>query len=438
MDAQRRRKHDTATCRIVARKSYDDIFVISFRFLIRRFAKMKNALFCVGLLLSVLPYVAALDNGLALLPPMGWTTWCTDDIIECYDDFCNDEEIREIADAMVSNGMLDLGYNYINLDDCWAGPRDENGTITADSSRFPKGMKPLADYLHSQGFKFGLYTCAGNVTCRDNRPGSWGHFEQDANTYAEWGIDQVKMDWCSHPDLPPVEVYSMMRDALNQTGRPILYSICEWGKDEPWTWGGAVGNMWRVGPDHLPFYWLPDTDQGVIGVITHMAHKSNWSHPGGWNDPDFLMTGALTMSDTDSRTEFSFWALWAAPLIVSTDVRDMSNKKEILLNKEIVAVNQDPLAIAGDIVANYSDGGQVWSKPLHDGSYAIILFNPEFWYSQTVSISWDLIWPGIDSSVEVSVRDLWEHEDLGNFASQFSISVDPHAVVMIQAAQVSQ
>jgi len=392
-----------------------------------------NSRVIVLLLLGILCWreALAIDNGLALLPPMGWSTWCTDDIIECYDDFCNEDEIKAIGDAMVQNGMAALGYTYVNLDDCWAGPRDEYGNLTADSSRFPSGMKALADYLHAEGLKLGLYTCAGNFTCRGGRPGSWEHFVQDANTFAQWGIDEVKMDWCFHPALPPDQVYGMMRDALNHSGRAILYSICEWGEGEPWTWGNDVGNMWRVGPDHLPFYWLPGTKQGVVDVIENMAGKSNYSSPGGWNDPDFLMTGAITMTHTDSVTEFSFWSLFAAPLIVSTDIRDMSNKKDILLNEEVIAVNQDKLAKAGDRLAKWSNGGELWSKPLSDGSFAVILFNSNFWDSLTLTVTWQQVW-NAPSGTQAAVRDLWAHQDLGIFTDSFNSTVQGHGVTMIR------
>eukprot|EP00027_Filamoeba_sp_ATCC50430_P015257 CAMPEP_0168565142 /NCGR_PEP_ID=MMETSP0413-20121227/13656_1 /TAXON_ID=136452 /ORGANISM="Filamoeba nolandi, Strain NC-AS-23-1" /LENGTH=400 /DNA_ID=CAMNT_0008596931 /DNA_START=26 /DNA_END=1228 /DNA_ORIENTATION=+ len=390
---------------------------------------MKHAVWAL-VLLGCFSIVLSLDNGLALLPPMGWSTWCTKSI-ECLDDWCSEREIHEIAEAMVKNGMKDLGYNYINLDDCWAGDRDANGELTADPRRFPSGMKALADYVHSLGLKLGLYTCAGNLTCKGGRPGSWGHFDQDAQTFANWEVDQVKMDWCHHPSNPPSEVYAMFRDSLNKTGRPIFFSICEWGQQEPWTWGMETGNAWRIGHDHLPFWRIPGTDQGVYDIIEQMAGKSPYAGPGGWNDPDFLMTGEATMTHLDSVTEFSFWSLWAAPLIVATDIRVMLNKDDILLNAEVIAVNQDKLAIPGDRIANYSNGAQIWSKPLSDGSYAVILYNSGKVGHVDITVMWSALWG--KSGVVCSVRDLWKHEDLGDFVSQFSASVEAHGVVMIKA-----
>jgi len=342
--------------------------------------------------------------------------------------------VHEVADAMASNGMKAAGYNYVCLDDCWAGPRDNNGAPTGDKSRFPSGMKALADYVHSKGLKLGLYTCAGNYTCKHGRPGSWGHFDQDAQTFADWGADFVKMDWCHHPSLPPKTVYSEFRDSINKTGRQMVFSICEWGEDQPWTWGASTGNMWRVGPDHLPFWWMPDSTQvqSTSGIIENMAGKSPYSGPGGWNDPDFLMTGAPTMTHLQSKSEFSFWALWAAPLIVATDVRIMSDKGDILLNPEVIAVNQDSLCRAGERLFNSSMGGEVWAKPLSDGTFVVILYNPDLIESLTVTVMFEWLWPGETSVIYASIRDLWDHKDLGNYGKGYASLVEGHGVVMLK------
>jgi alpha-galactosidase len=386
-------------------------------------------------------HVQALNNGLGRTPPMGWSTWCTDNfIIPCYDDFCNEKEIKSVADAMATNGLRDLGYKYVLLDDCWAGPRDKNGNVTADPTRFPSGMKALADYVHSRGLLLGLYTDVGETTCRGGRPGSWPHYQQDAWTYAHWGIDYVKMDWCHHPwNYTAEALYGMMRDALNKTGRPMFFSVCEWGLYEPWTWGMKTANSWRVGPDHLPLWWTPPLGQdpgqgqGTANVIEHMAGLSSYAAPGGWNDPDFLMTGEWWMSETDWQTEFSFWCLFAAPLIVATDVREMSNK-QVLLNKEAIAVNQDPLGKPGDRYANYSNGGQVWSKPLSDNSWAVILYNSNFLEWIDVTAIWQQHLPGWPKkSTKAKVRDIWQHQDLGVFAYNYtSYWLEPHAVTMLR------
>jgi len=292
--------------------------------------------------------------------------------------------------------------------------------------------------VHSLGLKFSLYTCAGNYTCKGGRPGSWGHFQQDANTFASWGIDAVKMDWCYHPSLSPQTVYTMMSDALNETGHPMMFSLCEWGEADPWTWANAVGNMWRIGPDHLPFWYLPDTQQGTGDVIENMAGKGKYAGPGGWNDPDFLMTGALTMTHLQSRTEFSLWAITASPLIVATDIRDMSDKGDILLNKEIIAVNQDKLGIAGDRISVDDNGGEIWAKPLFDGSYAVILYNPNSIESVSLTIQWEDLWTGVDHAIDAQVRDLWIHKDFGNFPGNFTAnSIWGHGVVMLKATRTN-
>jgi len=345
---------------------------------------------------------------------------------------------------MATNGMRELGYNYVLLDDCWGGGRDAHGNITADTSRFPSGtLKELADYVHSKGMLLGLYTDVGVYTCRDKRPGSWGHYEQDAYTWANWGIDYVKMDYCNRPPYPPQKLYAMMRDALNKTGRHMFFCMCEWGREDPWLWGDTVSNSWRVGPDHIPLWWTPITDQdpgqgqGTSNIIEHMANKSKYAGPGGWNDPDSSMPGYFWMSERDDITEFSFWALWAAPLIVATDVRYLGNKRHIL-NGEVIAVNQDPWGIGGDRVANFSNGGQIWSRPLSDKTWAAILYCPNFWTSADITIVWNLHlkgWP--KSVVKAKVRDLWKHSDLGVFSRDFtSKDVPPHGVVMIKITPV--
>lgn len=382
---------------------------------------------------------AALDNGLARLPPMGWSTWCTEnDVLPCYDDFCNEQEIRSVADAMAANGLKDLGYNYIVLDDCWGGGRDAQNNIIPDASRFPSGMKNLTDYIHARGLLFGVYTDVGTTTCRGGRPGSWPFYEQDARVFASWGLDYVKMDWCHEPSgFTAQELYTNMSQALNKTGRPIFFSICEWGRYDPWTWGMKVGNSWRVGPDHLPLWWTPPFQQdpgqgqGTANIIEHMAGLSSYAGPGGWNDPDFLMPGYWWLSENEQISEFSFWCLWASPLIVATDVRVLSDKKHIL-NKEAIAVNQDKLGIPGDRIANYTNGGQVWAKPLSNGSWAVILYNPNFFESVDIPVSWDQIrgWPA--GNKNALVRDLWKHENQGVWSVGFlGKRVEAHAVRFI-------
>lgn len=392
------------------------------------------------LVVCVLCTCLASDNGLGRNPPMGWTTWCTDNfLIPCENDFCNEQEIQAIAQAMATNGMKELGYTYINLDDCWAGERLPNGTITPDSKRFPSGMKNLADYVHSYGLKLGLYTDVGNFTCHGNRPGSWGYYQEDADTYASWGIDYVKMDWCDHPsDYSAQQLYTMMSVALNQTGRPMFFAICEWGLYEPWLWAPEIANTWRVGPDHLPLWWTPETNQdpgqgqGDANIIQHMAGLSPYAAPGGWNDPDFLMIGEWTYikKDVDYQTEFSFWCLFSAPLVISTDIRDLTNKQQIL-NADAIAVNQEWAGYAGDRVVRYSDGGEVWCKPL-SSSWAVILYNSEVRLEKpslnvTVKFSSLPSWP----SSSATIYDIWQHATIGLFSTNYTVSLAPHESVFL-------
>jgi alpha-galactosidase len=392
----------------------------------------KSVTICL-LVCKLIQLVLSINNGLAKTPPLGWSTWCTNDIIECFDDYCDEEEIRAIADAMVANGMKDAGYQYIFLDDCWAGPRDESGRLTADKMRFPSGsLKPIADYVHSKGLLLGAYTCAGNFTCKGKRPGSWGHFNLDAQTFASWGLDAVKVDWCHHPPLPPKYVYGLFRDALNKTGRRFLYSVCEWGEENPWEWGMQTANMWRVTGDHMPFFYLPGgTELGwsTQAIIEAFAGLSKYAGPGGWNDADFLMTGAITMTHLQSQTEFSFWALINSPLIVTTDIRDMSNKGDILLNREVININQDPLGIPGDRITSFGNGGEIWSKPLSNKKAAVILYNRNFLEVVTLTVHWVDI--GYPPNSTLSVRDVWQHKDLGRFTNSFTATVEGHSVVMI-------
>jgi len=385
---------------------------------------------------------------LAKTPPMGWTTWCTDNtIIPCADDYCDEAEIRSVADAMVSSGFRDLGYNYVLLDDCWAGYRDNvTHLLHEDATRFPSGMKALADYMHARGLKLGLYTDVGQKTCRGGRPGSWPYYQLDAKTWAGWGVDYIKMDWCGHPGGHTApQLYQMMRDALNASGRPMLFSACEWGLFSPWEWGPETANMWRTGPDHIPLWESPDSGQdpgiggGTAQIIQHMGNLSRYATPGGWNDPDFLMPGYFWFSESDQITEFSFWCLTASPLIVATDVRDLSNKKE-LLNKEAIAIDQDPLAIAGDIRANYSSGAQIWSRPLSNNEWAAILYNSNvLWGDVDITIPFNnQFLPNWPSNIKTAkVRDIWNQKNYGPVSNFTVTGLLPHQSVMIKITPVT-
>jgi len=383
---------------------------------------------------------------------MGWNSWCT--MGTCGSDYCDENEIKDIAKTMATTGLKELGWEWIILDDCWAKDRNADGSIHEDPKTFPSSMKALADYVHSLGLKFGLYVAAGIFTCRPPRPGSYGHYIQDAATLASWEVDQVKMDWCATrldngTELQQEVQYPQMRDALNQTGRHIFYTMDCYGSENAWEWGMQVSNSWRIGEDHHDRW---DGEGGTAYQIQRNIGLSKYSGPGGWNDMDFLMTGGQTcandttkacpgMSPTEYYTEFSFWSLLNSPLQVATDIRIMNPlKRDILFNKEVIDVNQDKLTIQGDLV-NYWNCStppqcplQVWAKPLSDGSNAVILYNsgksPEPITAQFHTWGW--------LSTTASIRDLWKHKELGMFTDSFSAQVDPHGVVMIKATKSSK
>jgi alpha-galactosidase len=370
-------------------------------------------------------------DSLAPTAPMGWNSW---------NKFaCNVSEdlIKSVADAMVSNGMKDAGYQYVVIDDCWQASRDENGNILADPQRFPSGMEALADYIHSKGLKFGLYSDAGSKTCGGG-PGSQGHEFQDALQYTRWGVDYLKYDWCSTGTRNAEEAYATMRSALNATGRPIVLSICEWGTAKPWLWGKEVGgNLWRTTGD-IKDRWdggrqkWPDgscCNYGVVDILDQEADLYSFAGPGHWNDPDMLEVGNGGMTVPEYRAHFSLWALLAAPLISGNDVRSMTPEiRDILINKEVIAIDQDPLGLQGRRV--HKDGElEVWSKQLSDGARAVILLNRSATEAE-IAVSWIQI--GYPEHLTASVRDLWQHKDLGKFADKFSAKTASHSVVMVK------
>ena len=386
---------------------------------------MKRLTTIVALLLVVCSWTNAqtADNGLAQTPPMGWNSW---------NKFaCNVSEklIKEMADAMVTSGMRDAGYVYLVIDDCWQIARDAQGNILADPERFPSGMKALGDYVHSKGLKFGLYSDAGTLTCQ-KRPGSRGYEFQDARQYAAWGVDYLKYDWCSTSTQNAPASYSIMRDALVKAGRPIVFSICEWGTAKPWLWAKGIGNLWRTTGD-IQDCWDCKRDWGGMGIVHILDLQDgleSYAGPGHWNDPDMLEVGNGGMTITEYRSHFSLWAILAAPLMAGNDLRSMTPEvKEILTNREVIAVDQDPLGIQGRRVKRDGDR-EVWSRQLADGGRAVVLFNRGA-KAEEISVSWTDI--GYPSHVPAKVRDLWAAKDLGTLTGKFSASVPSHGVVMV-------
>ena len=351
---------------------------------------------------------------------MGWNSW---NHFACN---VNEQTIRETADAMVASGMRDAGYRYVVIDDCWQVARDAKGALVADPQRFPHGIKALADYVHSKGLLFGIYTDAGTNTCQ-GRPGTLGHEEQDARTFAAWGVDYVKEDWCHAQHLDAPTQYAKFRDALMRTGRPIVLSICEWGSNQPWEWAPRVGNLWRTTDD------IEDTWSSMLDNLDQSAEHATAAGPGAWNDPDMLEVGNGGMTDQEYRAHFSLWAIMAAPLIAGNDLRDMSAATiATLTNREVIAVDQDSLGAQGILVWERPPELQVWAKPLRDGSRAIALLNRS---SAPARITAYFDRAGIRSD-SAQLRDLWSHKDLGRFGRQFADTVPAHGVLLVRATPV--
>jgi alpha-galactosidase len=374
--------------------------------------------------LAAAPALAA--DGLALTPPMGWNSW------NKFGCDVSEKLVKETADALVASGMRDAGYQYLVIDDCWQVRRDAQGRIVADAERFASGMKALADYVHGQGLKFGLYSDAGTGTCQ-KRPGSKDHEEIDARTYAEWGVDYLKYDWCNAEGQDTRDSYARMGRALGASGRPIVFSICEWGSTKPWQWAPGIGHLWRTTGD-IQDCWDCGKDWGGLGVVKIVdlqAELHPFAGPGHWNDPDMLEIGNGGLTAAESRAHFSFWALLAAPLMAGNDLRAMSAEtRDILTNREVIAVDQDPLGMQGRKVRD--DGAlEVWMKPLAGGARAVILFNRGT-EAADVGVGWEEI--GLAPRASAAVRDLWKKADLGPATGRFTAKVGAHDVVMVRIA----
>jgi alpha-galactosidase len=376
---------------------------------------------------TMYPFAArALDNGLAKTPPMGWNSW---NKFACKG--LNEQVIRETADAIAANGMKDAGYEYVNLDDCWQVSRDADGNIVADATKFPSGIKALADYVHAKGLKFGLYTDVGSKTCA-GRPGSLGHEYQDAKQYAAWGVDYVKIDWCNTlPGQNAEASYTLFRNALAASGRPIVFSICEWGSNKPWLWAGPVGNLWRATEDIQDCWSCKRTwgGNGVVQILDLMNDIWMYTGPGHWNDPDMLEVGNGGMTNDEDRAHFSMWALFSAPLLVGNDVAHMSDEtKSILENREVIAIDQDPLGIQGHRVKKDGDL-EVWSKQLADGGRAVVLLNRSE-SAAPITVAWTDI--GYPNSIAATVHDLWSGQTAAAQRGSYTAQVAPHAAVMVK------
>jgi alpha-galactosidase len=389
-------------------------------------------------LMSSFPIAKAQSASEAATPPMGWNSW------NHFGDKVNDANVRATADAMVSSGMRDAGYIYVNVDDTWEGQRDAQGNIHPNS-KFPD-MKALADYVHSRGLKFGIYSSPGPKTCGEYE-GSYGHEQQDADTYAMWGVDFLKYDLCSyesimqmwdldHPEKPVSEsqqekavatmqqAYEKMHQALLNTHRPIVFSLCQYGIGSVWKWGQKVGgNLWRTTDDIRDDY----RSMSLIGFS--QAGLEQYAGPGHWNDPDMLEIGNGGMTPDQYRTQMSLWAILAAPLLAGNDLSNMSDTtKSILMNREVIAVDQDNLGVQGKRIAPL----QIWMKPLSGGAKAVAIFNYVL-DDQAIPITLQLEDAGFTGPVHA--RDLWAHKDLGILQGSYTVVVPPGGVVMLRLSE---
>lgn len=400
--------------------------------LYREIATMKNQLLIRAVTIFCLSAgcASAQTGTLAATPPMGWSTW------NHFHHAISDTLVRAQADAMVSSGMRDAGYVYVNIDGGWEGYRDAAGVLHPNPS-FPD-MKALGDYIHSKGLKFGIYTGPGPETCA-GAPASYGHEAQDAKMFASWGVDYLKYDLCSFRGIMQKEsngdlqksdalmkaAYEKMHRDLLATGRPIVFSLCQYGWGKVWEWGPQVGgNLWRTTGD------ISDNYGRMTSIGFREAGLSAYAGRGHWNDPDILEVGNGGMTPDEERTHFSLWAMLAAPLIAGNDLTNMSPvTKSILLNKEVIAIDQDPLGIQGDRA--YATGPlEVWTKPLQGGAMAVGMFNRTS-EAATMTVPWAKIgWRG-----QAAVRDLWNQTSMAGVSDSYTAIVPKHGVVLLRLSK---
>jgi alpha-galactosidase len=352
---------------------------------------------------------------LAPTPPMGWNSW---NKFHCDID---EELIRETADAMVSSGMKTAGYEYVNIDDCWMAPqRDAEGRLLPDPVRFPSGIKAVADYVHARGLKLGIYSSAGTKTCQ-GLPASLDHETTDAASFAEWGVDLLKYDNCNNQGRPALERYTAMADALAATGRPIVFSICEWGQNKPWQWAAQVGgHYWRTTGD------ISDRWGSMVSILDQQVGLEAYSGPNAWNDPDMLEVGNGGMTTEEYRAHMSLWSILNAPLIAGNDLRSMDDTTRALLtDRDVIAVNQDWAGTQGHKIADSGDL-EVWAKPMSNGGAAVVLLNRGVAGAQVGTTAAAL---GLPRRSSYAMRDLWANTTTVT-RSPVRASVPPHGARM--------
>jgi alpha-galactosidase len=397
------------------------------------------------------------SEGVCETPQMGWSSWnkfMTD---------INEDIIKEMADAMVDLGLAEVGYVYLNIDDGWHGKRDDNGFVQGDPEKFPSGMKAIGEYIHSKGLKFGIYSDAGDFTC-NGCTGSRGHEYQDAMTYASWEVDYLKYDWCHTSNLNAKDAYTLMRNAISKAGRPMVFSICEWGTSKPWEWASEVGHSWRtthdIGPAFMPVpvsytkegrrNWRP---QSVMDIINQTAPLRKYAGPGCWNDPDMLEVGnsievdgiLYQMTYNEDRAHFTMWCMLAAPLILGNDLRTISDESlAIIKNRDVIAIDQDPLGVQG-LCLKKEDGLQYWFKPLIDGDWAFCILNASEKEAK-VTLDWSALEVDDELSgrktdfagIIYSAKDLWNPSAKTFTTSKKNrkVSIPAHDVVIYRLTPV--
>jgi len=346
---------------------------------------------------------------------MGWNSW------NRFGPFVSERLVLETADALIETGMRDAGYRYVVIDDAWEGSLREDGELVPSLWKFPRGMRPLADDLHARGLKFGLYTCAGTHTCQ-GYPASAGNEMRDAQRFAEWGVDFIKVDWCNTNGLDAPATYAAWSAALRAAGRTMVFSVCEWGRSRPWEWAPPLAHMWRTASD------IQDRWDSVVTTLARQSAIADHAGPDHWNDPDMLEVGNGGMTDDEQRAHFSLWAILAAPLMAGNDLRDMTaTTREILTAPEVIAVDQDPAGMQGRLLRD-EDGRQVWARRLADGSHAVALLNAS---DQTAALR--VSWPelGLPPTARVTVRDLWQRADIGVFSEGHETELRSHTAVLL-------
>lgn len=401
--------------------------------------KRLAALFYIIGILSFCPAEAQKFDALAQTPPMGWNSWNT------FQTNISEQLVKDVADAIVASGMKDAGYMYIVLDDGWmAKQRDSAGNLVPDPVKFPQGIKALADYIHSKGLKFGLYNCAGTETCA-GYPGTRGYEYQDARNYAAWEVDYLKFDWCNTAGINAKEAYTTMSNALRKAGRPIVFSLCEWGSNKPWEWAAPVGQLWRTTADITPLFdgekKHPTYSQfGVLRIADAQQGLAAYAGPGHWNDPDMLEVGN-GMSAAEDRSHFSLWCMMAAPLIAGNDLRHISPATQaVLTNKALLSIDQDPLGAQG---YKYSeqDSIQTWVKPLSGGAWAVCLVNRSG-TDRSVHLDWSSIHATDSTGVGVftltpasqtySLTDCWKGKPAGSTSQAAQWELASHDAIVLK------